>query len=123
MRLSQMTTFLTVGLIVTACSDAPQTEAETLQSEATHISATEDTEQRISSCLEEAIQQAKDDFGMSDEEIRSEIEGLKSDCAILIESDRRIEAFQDRIDAANAEQAAITDEFIRQAEERRKHGE
>jgi len=115
---------LVLGIVLTACSDGPTARTEVPQTETIQLAFSDDTQLRIDACLKEAIQQAKSDFGMGEEEIRAEIEGLKSDCAILIESDRRAEQAeasiaqsQARIDAANAEQAAATDEFIRQAEE------
>lgn len=120
MSLSRMTTLVTIGLILAACSDTPYPEAETFQSEAIQAFAPDDTKVRIDACLEEAVQEGKEKFGMTDQEIASEIATLKSDCAILIESDRRAERLEREIEAARARKSAATDEFIRQTEERRK---
>ena len=121
------TAAVALSALLAACADSPTANAEAPQdAEVVRISVTSTNVQaQIDQCLADAIVEAKEDFGMSDEEIRAELDFLKEDCGIKVsqeiqiaELESSITQSQARIDAANAKLAEATDEFIRNADAR-----
>ena len=112
------TAALALSVLMAACADGSVANAEDPQrADIVPVSATTNVQSQVDVCIAEAIKEAEE-LGMTDAEIKAELQFLKDDCVVLVESDERVLLAEARIDAANARQQELAEQAVRDAEGR-----
>jgi len=119
------TAALALSVLMAACADGSVANAEDPErADIVPVSATTNVQSQVDVCIAEAIKEAEE-LGMTDAEIKAELQFLKDDCDTFVSQEIRLAQMdtsiansQARIDAANARQQELAEQAVRDAEGR-----